>query len=100
MVLGDPGPWLCSGMTGGVVYLKLDEPMGLDQAALERRLAKGAEVSIESVEGEEDQKNIEEMLAGYINMLGAHENKDEAEMIRGLLSDWQSLFVKVVPKKK
>ncbi|MCI0660664.1 MAG: glutamate synthase-related protein [Acidobacteria bacterium] len=100
MVLGDPGPWLCSGMTGGVVYLKLDETMGLDQAALERRLAKGAEVSIEPVEGEEDQKNIEEMLVGYINILGAHENKEEAEMLRGLLSDWQTSFVKVVPKKK
>jgi hypothetical protein len=32
-------------MTGGVVYLKLDEVLGLDEAALRRRLAKGEEVS-------------------------------------------------------
>jgi hypothetical protein len=28
-------------MTGGVVYLKLEEAMGLDEEALPRRLAKG-----------------------------------------------------------
>jgi glutamate synthase (NADPH/NADH) large chain len=99
MVLGDPGPWLCSGMTGGVVYLKLDELMGLDESALERRLAKGAEVTIEPV-GVEDEKNIREMLTSYISVLTAHEQKEEADVIRGLLREWQSSFVKVVPRKK
>ncbi len=100
MVLGDPGPWLCSGMTGGVVYLKLDEAMGLDADALNRRLAKGAEVEIEPVEGEEDEKNIGEMLTKYIDVLGQHEQKEEAEAMRRLLRDWQASFVKAVPKKK
>jgi glutamate synthase (NADPH/NADH) large chain len=99
MVLGDPGPWLCSGMTGGVVYLKLDELMGLDESALERRLAKGAEVTIEPV-GLEDEKNIREMLTSYISVLIAHEQKEEADVIRGLLREWRSSFVKVVPRKK
>jgi glutamate synthase (NADPH) large chain len=99
LVLGDPGPWLCSGMTGGVVYLKLDEVMGLDEAALRRRLAKGAEVSIEAV-GREDEQNLKELLGKYINALDAHEQKQEAEAVRRLLNDWQTSFVKAVPKKK
>src|SRR5262249_57736053 len=57
MVLGDPGPWLCSGMTGGVVYLKLDEEMGLNIDALKRRLAKGAEVEIAQINVSADEKN-------------------------------------------
>ncbi|MCI0389311.1 MAG: glutamate synthase-related protein [Acidobacteria bacterium] len=100
MVLGDPGPWLCSGMTGGVVYLKLDEIMGLDEAALQRRIAKGAEVTIESVGEGADEKNIREMLTSYISVLTAHEQKEEADVIRGLLREWRSSFVKVVPRKK
>ncbi len=100
MVIGDPGPWLCSGMTGGVVYLKLDEVMGLDEAALKRRLAKGAEVEIVTVEGSEDEKNLREMLSKYISLLDAHEQKEEADAIRRLLYDWQTAFVKAVPKKK
>ncbi|MBO0721445.1 MAG: alpha-hydroxy-acid oxidizing protein, partial [Blastocatellia bacterium] len=100
MVLGDPGPWLCSGMTGGVVYLKLDELMGLDEAALRRRLAKGAEVTIEAAMGAEDEKNIRELLTSYISVLTAHEQKEEADVIRGLLRGWEGSFVKVVPKKK
>jgi glutamate synthase (NADPH/NADH) large chain len=100
MVLGDPGPWLCSGMTGGVVYLRIDEALGLDEDALARRLAKGAEVVIEPVEGTLDEKNIREMLSQYIGVLSVHEQKDEVRTIRRLLSDWRTSFVKVVPKRK
>jgi glutamate synthase (NADPH/NADH) large chain len=100
LVIGDPGPWLCSGMTGGVVYLKLDEIMGLDEAALKRRLAKGAEVEIVPATGSEDEKNLREMLSKYISVLDAHEQKEEADAIRHLLHDWQTSFVKAVPKKK
>ncbi len=41
VVLGDPGPWICSGMTGGAVYCHLDEAKGLTREALRRRLARG-----------------------------------------------------------
>jgi glutamate synthase (NADPH/NADH) large chain len=100
MVLGDPGPWLCSGMTGGVVYLKLDEEMGLNIDALKRRLAKGAEVEIVQVSAGEDEKNVGEMLTKYIDVLGQHEQKEEADAMRRLLRDWRSSFVKAVPKRK
>ncbi len=100
MVLGDPGPWLCSGMTGGVVYLKLDEEMRLNVEALDRRLAKGAEVEIVPVNAGEDEKNVREMLTKYIDVLSQHEQKEEAEAMRRLLRDWRTSFVKAVPKRK
>ncbi len=100
MVLGDPGPWLCSGMTGGVVYLKLDEELGLDIDALKRRLAKGAEVEVVPAGASEDEKNVREMLTNYINVLSQHEQKEEADAMRRLLRNWQSSFAKAVPKRK
>jgi glutamate synthase (NADPH/NADH) large chain len=100
MVLGDPGPWLCSGMTGGVVYLKLDEELGLDSDALKRRLAKGAEVEIVQISASEDEKNVRELLTKYIDVLSQHEQKEEADAMRRLLRNWQSSFVKAVPKRK
>src|SRR5205085_7715655 len=72
LVLGDPGPWLCSGMTGGLVYLRLDENLGLDVEALRRRLAKGAEAVIEPVTDAEDEQNLRELLSRYISVLNAH----------------------------
>jgi glutamate synthase (NADPH) large chain len=100
MVLGDPGPWLCSGMTGGVVYLKLDGELGLDIGALRRRLAKGAEVEIVPASVGEDDKNVRDMLTKYIDVLSQHEQKEEADAMRRLLPNWQSSFVKAVPKRK
>ncbi len=50
VVLGDPGPWICSGMTGGVVYCHLDQEMGMTREALHRRLASGAGVEIRDLE--------------------------------------------------
>src|SRR5207253_1740593 len=44
VVLGDPGRWICSGMSGGVVYLRHDPARGLDDAGLRDRFAKGAKV--------------------------------------------------------
>jgi glutamate synthase (NADPH/NADH) large chain len=87
-------------MTGGVVYLRLDEEMGLDIDALKRRLAKGAEVEIVPLNTGEDEKNVREMLTKYIDVLSQHEQKEEADAMRRLLRDWQNSFVKTVPKRK
>ena len=38
LILGDPGPYAFSGMTGGVVYQQLSPEMGFDVEALRRRL--------------------------------------------------------------
>ena len=98
LVLGDPGPWLCSGMTGGVVYLKLEEAMGLDEEALTRRLAKGADVRIVPVEAA-DEAELRDLLSKYIAQLETNEQKQEIDYVRRLMKDWQEAFVKAVPKK-
>ena len=99
LVFGDPGPWLCSGMTGGVVYLKLEEAMGLDEQALHRRLAKGAEVEILPVDAA-DEANLRDLLTKYISQLETNEQKEEVEMARRLMREWQASFVKAVPRRK
>ena len=62
VVMGDPGPWICAGMTGGVIYQRLVPEMGLDQAAIERRIAKGAKVKIETI-GVQSKKDLTELLS-------------------------------------
>jgi glutamate synthase (NADPH/NADH) large chain len=98
LLLGDPGPWLCSGMTGGVVYLLLDEELGLTAGALRRRLATGAQVRLEAVT-EADGGNLTELLGHYRNALAEGLQHAEAEEVAALARDWRRRFVKVVPKK-
>jgi glutamate synthase (NADPH) large chain len=99
LVLGDPGPWICAGMTGGVVYLRHQPEMGLTKAALERRIAKGAKVSIEklSTKGKAD---VQELLSKYIELLVEHEQYEEAESLRPLLEQPEEHFFQVIPTKE
>ena len=96
LVLGDPGPWLCSGMTGGVVYLLIDEELGLTAEALGRRLATGAQVRLEPV-GESDEASLGELLCHYRSALAEGQQHAEAEQVAALARDWQHRFVKAVP---
>lgn len=64
VVLGDPGPWMCSGMTGGVVYVRQNPEWNLDEAAIRRRLSKAAKVSIVELD-ESDEAQVAELLAPY-----------------------------------
>jgi glutamate synthase (NADPH/NADH) large chain len=95
LVLGDPGPWLCSGMTGGVVYLLLDEELGLTADALRRRLATGAQVRLEAV-GDADRDNLEELLDHYRAALAEGSQHAEAEEVAQLTHDWRRRFARVV----
>jgi glutamate synthase (NADPH) large chain len=96
LVLGDPGPWLCSGMTGGVVYLLLDDELGLTAEALSRRLATGARVRL-STAGDEDEENLRELLGHYRAALAEGAQHAEAEWASQLASDWRGRFARVVP---
>ncbi|PYS81297.1 MAG: glutamate synthase [Acidobacteria bacterium] len=96
LVLGDPGPWLCSGMTGGLVYLLIDEELGLTADALRRRLATGAQVRLEAVT-EADEENLTELLGHYHAALAEGLQHGEAEEVGALARDWRRRFVKVVP---
>src|SRR5690349_10205122 len=96
IVLGDPGPWICAGMTGGVLYLRLQPHLNFDQAAIQRRLAKGAKVVVQEV-GERDLKNLQELLTTYADELKHNHQTDESQKILNLLVDWKNTFVRVVP---
>jgi glutamate synthase (NADPH/NADH) large chain len=96
IVLGDPGPWICAGMTGGVLYLRLQPHLNFDHAAIQRRLAKGAKVVVQEV-GEHDLKNLRELLTVYAEELKQNHQGEESLKILNLLVDWKNTFVRVVP---
>lgn len=96
VVLGDPGPWICAGMTGGVVYQRLVPEMGLDQAAIERRIAKGAKVKIEAL-GAQSVKDLNELLGAYRAELAASGQQEAAAKVDALLADLKANFVRISP---
>ncbi len=98
VILGDPGPYAFSGMTGGVVFQKLTPEMGFDKNALQRRIALGAQVKIEDV-NPVDVVEIQQLLGYYIEALEQTYQYETAENIRALSTDNILLehFIKVVP---
>ncbi|WP_307332721.1 glutamate synthase-related protein [Evansella vedderi] len=99
LVLGDPGPWICAGMTGGVVYLRYDEKMGLDEKALKSRIAKGAKVALESL-SEQGLADVVELLTLYKEELVKQGQVEEVAVIEGLLADPAANFKQIVPVKQ
>lgn len=96
VVMGDPGPWICAGMTGGVIYQRLAPEMGLDEKAIERRIAKGAKVKIEPV-GPQSKKDLIELLTAYHSELAASGQTSAADKIDYLLNNLESSFVRIAP---
>ncbi len=96
VVVGDAGPWICSGMSGGVVYLRHEPEQGLDDAALNRRLAKGASVKVLplSAQGVAD---LRELLGDYHEVLLKSEQPVPARRIAELLVDPAAHFRMVLP---
>lgn len=97
VVLGDPGPWLCAGMTGGVIYQCLSPELGFNRAALERRLSSAASVNIDPV-SEKGLRDIGEMLARYIRELEKSFQKEEAGAVTEIMERAAHRFVMIVPK--
>lgn len=95
VVLGDPGPWICSGMTGGTVFCRLDPDMGLDREALRRRIARGAHVEIRDLE-EDDIPVLEELLLRYHRELLHSHQEEEADWVEGVMAHCRTGFVKIV----
>ncbi|HYF93494.1 MAG TPA: glutamate synthase-related protein [Symbiobacteriaceae bacterium] len=99
VVLGDPGPWICSGMTGGVVYVRLQPEMGLDEAAIRRRLAKGAKVHLSRI-GAKGKKDLTELLSTYHQVLLGAGRSDEAGEVLSLMVDCEKQFLAILPITK
>lgn len=96
VVLGDPGPWLCAGMTGGVVYVKLWHEYGFDLAALKRRLAPSARVGLTPLDSN-DAEIIREMLEEYRQELLRSGQTEEAGQIARIIESIESEFVAIRP---
>ena len=99
VVLGDIGPWACSGQTGGRVYMRVNESWGLDRAALERRLGMGAKVKLLELD-DEGLSDVQELLGIYAQQLERSEQQDEADRVRGLAADAGVHFLMSVPERE
>ncbi|NMC78124.1 MAG: glutamate synthase, partial [Chloroflexi bacterium] len=98
VILGDPGPYAFSGMTGGVVYQMLTPEMGFDPVALRRRIAIGAQVEIMELDYN-DLEQVQHLLGEYIKALEQTYQYDTAEHIH-LLSAREVVlerFIKIIP---
>jgi len=99
VVLGDPGPWLCAGMTGGVVYQHLVPEMGLDRAAIDRRMAKGAKITMADLT-EGDARALVGLLTRYAERLAISGQNEAADRVREMLVHPMRDFIKVVPESQ
>jgi glutamate synthase (NADPH/NADH) large chain len=96
VVLGDPGRWICSGMSGGVVFLRHDPARGLDDVALRDRFAKGAKVHMRAPR-DEDLPALRELIDAYADALFASEQTEAAQYVRALLDDPAAHFRAIRP---
>jgi glutamate synthase (NADPH/NADH) large chain len=98
VVLGDIGSWACAGMTGGRVYVRVNDDWNLDRAAIERRLGEGALVKLENLD-DEGLLDVQDLLGHYADELRATDQTDEAERIAALAIDAPANFLMVIPEK-
>src|SRR3989449_8817795 len=96
VVLGDPGRWICSGMSGGVVFLRHDPARGLDDAGLRDRLAKGAKVTLRPPK-DDDVPLLAELMNAYADALAASGQREAADHVRALLAEPAAHFRVVRP---
>ncbi len=99
LVVGDPGPWICAGMTGGVVYLRHSPEHGLDDAGIQKRIAKGAKVVVEPL-SEQGLQDVTEMLTLYQSQLSKNGQLDELNYITELMESPTDHFRQVIPVKQ
>ncbi len=84
LVLGDPGPWICAGMSGGSLYQRIQPEMNLTVDAIRRRVAKGATVNIFELD-EEGINDVRDLLGYYIQTLEDNNQANEAAHLKALM---------------
>ncbi len=97
LVMGDPGPWMCAGMTGGVVYQRIQPEMGLTVEAIRRRIAAGSTVEIYQLD-EQGIEDIRAMLKRYIQTLEVNSQPEAAQNLYALLPQPQEHFAMLKPR--
>lgn len=96
LVMGDPGPWMCAGMSGGVIYQRIQPEMNLTTDAIRRRIARGASVDIFSLD-ERGIEDVQELLTVYIHTLENNNQGDATQHLYTLLRRPQDHFVRIAP---
>ena len=96
VVLGDPGRWICSGMSGGIVFVRVHRSRGIDADGLRARLAKGAKVHI-GPPRESELAALLDLLAGYRRALLGSGQDDDARAVRAFADDAASVFLAIRP---
>ncbi len=96
VVLGDPGPWICAGMTGGVVYQRVQPEMGLTVDAIRARIAAGSVVQLQPLD-DEGVQDLRELLNAYIRTLEENHQSQAAEPLYALLRKPADHFIKIAP---
>lgn len=99
VILGDPGPWMCAGMSGGVVYQRLQPSLGLDEAAVKRRIAEGSMVDMFPLD-EQGIADVRELLQHYINTLCANNQAEAAKRVQALRDDPRQHFIMLAPPSR
>jgi len=94
LILGDPGPWMCAGMSGGVVYQRIQPEMNLTVDAIRRRIARGAMVDILPMD-EQGVLDVQDLLGYYIFTLEQNNQGDDVAHLYTLLGRPQDHFVKI-----
>jgi glutamate synthase (NADPH/NADH) large chain len=96
LVLGDPGPWLCAGMTGGAIYQRIQPEKNLTIDAIRRRIAQGSTVEITELD-EQGAQDLRELLQHYIHTLEINNQPEAVAHLYTLLSRPHNHFVKIAP---
>jgi glutamate synthase (NADPH/NADH) large chain len=96
LVLGDPGPWICAGMTGGVIYQRIQPEMNLTVEAIRRRIAQGAPVDIFPL-NEQDSAQVHDLLSRYIQTLEVNNQPEAVQHLYHLLGRPQDYFIRIAP---
>jgi glutamate synthase (NADPH/NADH) large chain len=96
LIMGDPGPWLAAGMSGGVIYQRIQPDMNLTVDAIRRRIAKGATVDIFPLD-EQGLADVHEMLHLYIQTVESNNQPEAVQHLYPLLRRPQDHFVRIAP---
>jgi glutamate synthase (NADPH/NADH) large chain len=96
VVLGDPGRWICSGMSGGVVFVRHAPDRGLDERGLRDRIAKGAKVNVRAPD-DADREILRELLGAYADALRQSGQDGAAREAASLAENATDAFLVVRP---
>ncbi|MEO0564623.1 MAG: hypothetical protein AAF125_21140, partial [Chloroflexota bacterium] len=88
--------WICAGMTGGVIYQRIQPEMGLTVEAIRRRIAEGAVVDIFQLD-ENGIEDVRYLLNRYIQTLEVNNQAEAVQHLYTLLKRPQEHFAMLRP---